>query len=824
MTVTINASALSIIQLDVDNAIFPYTATPFTFTGLPGPASLIDFHGAGASLSFTINADGSVSDISAPAAAAFDSSTDTLTVTGVTVTINASALSIIQLDVDNAIFPYTATPFTFTGLPGPASLIDFHGASASLSFTINADGSVSNISAPAAATFNSNTDTLTVNGISFTVDAAALSSDASLLVDGAASFAHGDSFNVLPGPQVLIDDNTGNSVPFNVDGSGTVSLAQAQQGVLAVSGPNNNTLQVNGVSVTVDATALSTDASLVIDNEAAFTHGDPATFTVLPGAQFLVDDRTGNSVPFQVDDSGTVSIAQAQQGILAVVNNTLEVNGVSYTVDATALSSDASLEVDGEAVFTHGDPATFTVLPGAQFLYDSHTGNSIPFQVDNSGTISIAQAQQGVLAVTGPGNNTLQVNGVSFTVDATALSTDATLLVDGAVAFTNGDPATFTFLPGAQFLVDDQTGNSVPFSVDDTGAVSIAPAQQGVLAVSGPSNNTLKVNGVTFTVNASALSTDATLLVDNALSFANGDTFTVLPGSLFLTDDHTGNSVPFNVDDTGAVSIAPAQQGVLAVTGAGNNTLVVNGVTVTIDATALKGSVALLDVDNEVFDKPAAPFTFTGLPGAVALNDYYSSGAGVNFTVDPDATVSFASSLNGVLSTSPDDKTLIVHGVSLTVSNASSVANLAVNTNFLVPSGESLTFVGLPGVQSLQDSAGLGTPIDFTLNADGSVSGISEPAAATFNSGTDTLTVTGVTLNIDATQVSGQVSEYAVIGVGDFSTAQVQSMMVLPGTVNIDIGPDQFSFTISTADQIELQSPDSRLSVSNENTLTISAL
>src|SRR5262249_33783661 len=145
---------------------------------------------------------------------------------------------------------------------------------------------------------------------------------------------------------------------FNVAADGTVSYDPALEGVFSSPGPNS--LDIHGVTVRVDASALS-GSFLALDYQ---TH-DPAvpfSVTLLPGQHFVYG--YGSTVTyFNVAADGTVSYDPALEGVFSGRGTSaLRVNGVTVRVDASALSG-SFLALDYQ---TH-DPAvpfSVTLLPG----------------------------------------------------------------------------------------------------------------------------------------------------------------------------------------------------------------------------------------------------------------------------------------------------------------------------------------------------------------------------------------------------------------------------------------------------------------------------
>ncbi len=140
-TITIDATALSLPRLLLDNTLALTNAAPFAFTLLPGKYQVADATGAPAGLSFILNPNGTDSYDQALEGVLTGAGTGTLTVRGVTVTIEATALSVQALVLDNSLAVPTAAPFVFTGLPGNYTLVAPASATA-IVFTIESNGTI----------------------------------------------------------------------------------------------------------------------------------------------------------------------------------------------------------------------------------------------------------------------------------------------------------------------------------------------------------------------------------------------------------------------------------------------------------------------------------------------------------------------------------------------------------------------------------------------------------------------------------------------------------------------------------------------------------
>jgi hypothetical protein len=403
----------------------------------------------------------------------------------------------------------------------------------------------------------------------------------------------------------------------------------------------------------IDARGLNAP-TLRLDNVVISTR-TLSTFSLGVGSHTLTTtEGLGNSLAFYVAADGTVDYDPSLNGLLSGRGTTtLVVHGVTVTIDARALSYH-SLVVDNTIVSPTAQAFTFTGLPGRAILSDpSGSTQSVPFTLGADGTVSYDPSLEGLL--TGKGTKALTVHGIAVTIDARALSYKA-VAADNTVVAPTAQPFSFTGLPGSLTLADPSGSTQhVTFTLAADGTVDYAPSLNSILT--GKGTKALTVHGVAVTIDAHALSykgivADNTVVAPTAQPFA----FTGLPGSLTLADPSgSTQSVTFTLGADGTVNYAPSLNNILS--GRGTSTLTVQGVKVTIDATALSGLSLVVD---GVTEQTKAPFTFTGLPGSLTLVGP-QTGASITITINPDGTINYDPSLDSYLS-GRGTSTLVVRG------------------------------------------------------------------------------------------------------------------------------------------------------------------
>jgi hypothetical protein len=495
--------------------------------------------------------------------------------------------------------------------------------------------------------------------------------------------------------------------------------------------------------------------------------------------------------------------------------------GGSASANGSAAVADAALRAGGKIVHAteglsfSGTVATFAdknaAAPASDFTATVTWGDG------QTSTGTVVATGAGSFAVLGSntyaeeGNYTVgvkvtDVGGSSAATTATAAALDARLTAAGvalkataglpfsgtAATFTDANPkpdikdftativwgdghtstGTVVANPAGGFAV---LGNNT-YATAGTYAVKVAIADAGGATAKATSTATVSRSAqISFDTHNLSL---PQLLLDNTQVLNNGvsPSITLALGTHTLTELYTGASVQFTVAADGTVNFDPSLSGVLS--GRGTTTLVVNGVTVTVDATRLSVPLLLLNT-NQVNEKTSAPFTITALPGLATLSEYYT-GAVVQFTITANGTVSYDPSLEGVL-TGAGTSTLTIHGATVTVdAHNLSMPFLYLNTNQVVEQTNArFTITVLPGLATLTGPY-IGAMVQFTVAADGTVTYDPSLEGVLTGAGTSSLTVHGVAVTINATAltVANIILDYRTIE----PTAAPFTVLLLPGT------------------------------------------
>jgi hypothetical protein len=472
----IDARHLSEPLLLLDGSTSVVTQTPSTFEVAPGVHTLSDPYSPGASVSFTVRADGTVSYSSLLDGILGGETTSTLSVNGAHITFDAHTLSYSALQFDSVLSSTTATPFGFNLLPGQHVFQELYLSGSPIDFNVGDNGDVSypNSDDDFLSGHGSN---LTISGLTITINAEALVNsyltlriDTNLTDSPAAPF----KLTVLPGPHTLADLFGQGSVQFSLDDSGDISYASSLDTVL--SGQGSTTLTVNGAAVTINALALS-DPELLFNNYTEQVSTALFTVYLLPGTATLSEllQPSDTTVTFSVAADGTVSYDPSLDSVFSGQGTgTLTVNGVTITVNARALAPAVPvLIVDTYRSETTAMPFPLTVLPGTQTI--SEPGTAANFIVALDGTVSYDPSLDSVFS--GQGTGTLTINGVTAAVNAQAHSVPVAIV------------QTLQVLPGTVLFSDE----TLQFNVTLLTADQLTYPASVDSDVSGSGTNTLVV-------------------------------------------------------------------------------------------------------------------------------------------------------------------------------------------------------------------------------------------------------------------------------------------------------------------------------------------
>lgn len=346
---------------------------------------------------------------------------------------------------------------------------------------------------------------------------------------------------------------------------------------------------------------------------------------------------------------------------------------------------------------------------------------------------------------------------VPITVDATALeSSNGLVLQPGAVWESNGVVHVYDLAPGA-YVFQDNTTARFEFTVTAAGAVDYPAAAEGF--VSGRGSSSLVISGYAVTVDASALATASTFIAGGRASHPRASPWLLraMPGT-YLMLSNTGGTMHFDVTAGGAVTVPPADAATATVSG---TTLVLSGLPVTFDATALEASGFFIFGGASSYPATAA-HTVRLLPGAARFGD--TTQHGFDFTLSQTGVVQLAAGLSGVASVAGNVVT--VSGLPITIDasafgdgavswglyggrhNGAAVPLSGARTVRLLPSPGAYTWVTAAQVQSFPFDVGASGTVAYPATRDVSQGGFLQ------GNGTSTLVVAGFPVTVDASALS----------------------------------------------------------------------
>jgi hypothetical protein len=313
----IDTSKLSLPQVELDTTqLLPPGVTPY-LTLTPGTHTLIDVF-TGNNVQFTVAIDGTVDYAPSLNSVLAGRGTTTLIVHGATVTVDATPLSLPSVSVNAGEFiENTNNPFTLSLLPGRAFLSDIFTGN-TVQFNVANDGTVSyDPSLNGVFLPGPTSSTLVVHGATVTVDATKLGvTTPTLYVNGGELIEQNNAaftLNLLPGRAFLSDPLTNALVQFSIANDATISYDPTLEGILT--GAGTSALTVHGVTLNVDATALSQqDPTFSLDGVGSFSTAQVQSFQVLPGGSNTFQAGS-TQMQFSIDVMDQLSFAAIYDAI-----------------------------------------------------------------------------------------------------------------------------------------------------------------------------------------------------------------------------------------------------------------------------------------------------------------------------------------------------------------------------------------------------------------------------------------------------------------------------------------------------------------------------
>ena len=401
--------------------------------------------------------------------------------------------------------------------------------------------------------------TLDLNGLSHTINGLSGGGTVTSGAGGALTFGVGS-------------DGSGSTFSGSIqDGSGTLSLLKAGNGIINLSGTNtySGTTTINGGTLQIGAGGTSGSiGSGNITNNANLRFNRSNTLTVasaIGGSGNLVQAGTGTTV---------LTAASSYSGTTTVTAGTLRV-GVANALPTTtslSLASGTLLDVDFNQTV-----AGFFGASGAGAAIDVAGGTIFSVALPTAATAtSFAGAVNGVgtFAVSGPGDNTVTLNGAVAGTVATTVGSGTTLVIgtggslSGSVVISG--MLTFT-IPGNQTLsgvLSGTGGLTVSAGAVTLGANNTfsgpATVTGGQLLVAGTNTG-----GGSVTVGAGGIfggagSFNGPLVVNSGGALAPGAS----PGVLNVGPTTFAGGAAFNFEINNSAGTAGSEWDLLSISGA----------------------------------------------------------------------------------------------------------------------------------------------------------------------------------------------------------------------------------------------------------------
>lgn len=597
----------------------------------------------------------------------FNALLHSITVAG-PITFDATALSAQEFNIDYG--THGGGSNVTTTLPlAPGSYNFFApGSDVSFPFSVSPSGTVEYDTSLDAFLSGRGTSQLTVAGFPITFDATQLTTKGYNINYNAAGGSTSSNYGIerlIPGNYGFFSPGSEVSFPFSISPGGTVEYDTSLDAF--VSGRGTSQLTVTGFPITFDATGLTTEGYNINYGTAGGTSSSNAGVErLLPGDYRFFSPGSHVFVPFTVNGDGTLDYPTSLDSFIdGRGTNIFTANGVSMTVDARALSSltfNVNYNTAGKGFNAHTTP--LYLLPGDYTILApaSHAPTAVNFSLAADGTIDYDSSVDSYVG--GRGTNTLLLNGLPLTIDATQLTPPRFNINwnEGGQGST-AVPAQLRLMPGDYSYLAPASEVRLDFSLGTDGTLDYPTSADAY--VSGRGTPSMTISGFPITIDGTPLDAVNYNIGFDSGGRGNNDAPTLLrflPGSYdyFAPRSAAAGKFRFVVENDGLVTLDPSLSGYVA--GSGTTALTVNGRTISVDASALPGSTFRIESLNLQIAGQGYLTETTDialLPGAYTIVNRPASGSRARFNVAADGSISFDASLNGYLSASGSALTVL---------------------------------------------------------------------------------------------------------------------------------------------------------------------
>lgn len=455
---------------------------------------------------------------------------------------------------------------------------------------------------------------------------------------------------------------------FRVRADGKVDYDAGFDGFLG--GRGTSMLAVKGFPVHVDFTALQHDLLPLIAGGQFLTHAHAQDIRLVPASHYGFQPGSGivATFEFQVGADGHVSVPPAYSTFATASAGNLTITGHAVRIDGRALAHDLlpiSLTGYTGGFLPHATINEIRIIPAAGYGFQPGAGvvADLAYTLNPDGTVHIDPSYSGFAATSG---NVLTIAGRLVRIDGRSLSHD--LLPISLAGYSGGVlsrlsvneltliPAVYDFQPGAGIVA------TFIFAVGRDGNVVVDPKYAGVASVSG---NLLRIMGARIRIDGRGLSHD--LLPISLLGYNAGfmprsriNELTLIPavGYSFQPGAGVVADMNYTVGIDGHVSF-PANCAAF-LSGAGTDTLVIDGYPVLVDAR--QADADLVSLANIGIAAEARHYLFAVL---IPANGYVPQTAhGVfthGFAVERNGSITFPATLAGRYVVTPIPR-LEIHG------------------------------------------------------------------------------------------------------------------------------------------------------------------
>jgi hypothetical protein len=376
--------------------------------------------------------------------------------------------------------------------PGTYSFQQASGLLGSFNFTITSDGFIDYDISSEAFLNGRGTTTLTIRGLTITLDGRQLSHD--LLPFGSKDVLSRDrTHELIYVPAVGYGFQSASGVVadfwFELTVDGQIEIDPRYAGFASAI---DRTLTISGYKITIDGRALSHDLipSSLLGNNEIMGRAKINELTYIPAVGYGFQSASGvvADFRFELTVDGQIAIDPRYRSFASATDRTLTISGYRIVIDGRTLSHDLlPLSLLGnDGILSRTSTNELTYIPAVGYGFQSGAGivADFYFELTVDGQIAIDPRYAGFAAAI---DTTLTISGYRIVIDGRALSHNLLplSLLGNDEILAQDIVHNFNLLPGQGYGFFSSGSTVVIFNIDVTGTIVVYPLYSGMAYASG---------------------------------------------------------------------------------------------------------------------------------------------------------------------------------------------------------------------------------------------------------------------------------------------------------------------------------------------------